>query len=148
MNAQLQELYQDVILDHNRRPKNFRALEHARSAEGFNPLCGDHFTVYLRVDGDAITDVGFQGTGCAISKASASLMTESIKGKTVAEVRTLFERFQQMITSAPDGPVDVPGKLAALSGVRQFPARVKCAGLAWHTMRAALDSRGEVVSTE
>jgi nitrogen fixation NifU-like protein len=148
MNTELQDLYQDVILDHNRRPKNFRALEHARTAEGFNPLCGDHFTVYVRVDGDVIADVGFQGSGCAISKASASLMTESIKGKTVADAALLIERFQQMITSSPDSPIDHLGKLAALAGVRQFPARVKCASLAWHALRAALESREEVVSTE
>ena len=148
MNADLQELYQDVILDHNRRPKNFHALEHARTAEGFNPLCGDHFTVYVRVVGDVIADVGFQGSGCAISKASASLMTESVKGKTAADATALLERFQRMITSSPDSPIDDLGKLAALAGVRQFPARVKCASLAWHALRAALESREEVVSTE
>ena len=148
MNAELQELYQDVILDHNRRPRNFRTLERARRAEGFNPLCGDHFSVYLRVDGDVIADVTFQGSGCAISKASASLMTESVKGKTAVDATALVERFQRMITSPPDSPVDHLGKLAAFAGVRQFPARVKCASLAWHTLRAALDSREEVVSTE
>jgi nitrogen fixation NifU-like protein len=148
MNADLQELYQEVILDHNRRPRNFRALERARQAEGFNPLCGDHLTVYLRVDGDVIADVSFQGSGCAISKASASLMTESVKGKTAADAMALFERFQRMITSPPDSAIDHLGKLAAFAGVRQFPARVKCASLAWHTLRAALDSREEVVSTE
>ena len=148
MNAELRELYQDVILDHNRRPRNFRALEHARKTEGFNPLCGDYFTVYLRVDGDVIADVGFQGAGCAISKASASLMTESVKGKTTADATALLERFQRMITSPPDSPIDDLGKLAVLAGVRQFPVRVKCASLAWHTLRAALDSREEVVSTE
>lgn len=148
MNAELLELYQDVILDHNRRPRNFRALERARTAEGFNPLCGDHFTVYLRVDDDVLADVSFQGSGCAISKASASLMTESVKGRTAAEATALLERFQRMITSPPDSSVDHLGKLAALAGVRQFPARVKCASLAWHTLRAALESREEVVSTE
>jgi nitrogen fixation NifU-like protein len=151
MNAELQELYQDVILDHNRRPRNFRSLERARKAEGFNPLCGDHFTVYLRVDDGVIADVGFQGSGCAISKASASLMTESVKGKTAADATALLERFQRMIMSSPDSPpVDQAhlGKLAALAGVRHFPARVKCASLAWHTLRAALDSREEVVTTE
>jgi nitrogen fixation protein NifU and related proteins len=148
MNAELQELYQDVILDHNRRPRNFRALERARKAEGFNPLCGDHLTVYLRVDGDVIADVCFQGFGCAISKASASLMTESVKGKTSADATALLERFQRMITSPPDSPIDDLGKLMVLAGVRQFPARVKCASLAWHTLRAALDSREEIVSTE
>jgi nitrogen fixation NifU-like protein len=148
MNAELQELYQEVILDHNRRPRNFRALECARRAEGFNPLCGDHFTVYLRLDDDVIADVGFQGSGCAISKASASMMTESVKGRTTADATALLDRFQRMITSPADSPVDHVGKLAALAGVRQFPARVKCASLAWHTLRAALDSHEEVVSTE
>ena len=148
MNAELQELYQDVILDHNRRPRNFRALQPARTAEGFNPLCGDHFTVYLRVENGIIADVCFQGAGCAISKASASLMTESLKGKSAADATALLERFLRMITSPPDSPVGDLGKLIALAGVRQFPARVKCASLAWHTLRAALDSREEVVSTE
>ena len=148
MNAELQELYQDVILDHNRRPRNFRALQPARTAEGFNPLCGDHFTVYLRVEDGIIADLGFQGAGCAISKASASLMTESLKGKSAADATALLDRFLRMITSPPDSPVTDLGKLAALAGVRQFPARVKCASLAWHTLRAALDSREEVVSTE
>jgi nitrogen fixation NifU-like protein len=144
----LQELYQEVILDHNRKPRNFRALEGGRKAEGYNPLCGDRLTVYLRVENGLVSDVGFQGSGCAISKASASLMTESIKGKTVADVRALFDRFQQMITAPADGPVDRLGKLTALAGVRQFPIRVKCASLAWHTLRAAMDARDEVVSTE
>jgi nitrogen fixation NifU-like protein len=148
MNAELQELYQEVILDHNRRPRNFRALERGCSAEGFNPLCGDHFTVYLRMDEDVIADVSFQGSGCAISKASASLMTESVKGKTAADAAALFERFQRMIVAPPDSAIDHLGKLAAFAGVRQFPARVKCASLAWHTLRAALESREEVVSTE
>ena len=106
MSADLQELYQEVILDHNRRPRNFRALEGGRKAEGYNPLCGDRLTVYLRVEDDVIADVSFQGSGCAISKASASLMTESVKGKTVAEANALFDRFQQMITAPPDSPVD------------------------------------------
>jgi len=144
----LQELYQEVILDHNRRPRNFRTLEGARKAEGFNPLCGDRLTVFLKVDDGVVRDVAFQGSGCAISKASASLMTESIKGKTVADVAALFDRFQRMITSKPDSPLDQLGKLAALAGVRQFPVRVKCATLAWHTLRAALDAHEEVVSTE
>jgi nitrogen fixation NifU-like protein len=144
----LQELYQEVILDHNRRPRNFRTLEGARTAEGFNPLCGDRLRVYLRIDGDVVTDVAFQGSGCAISKASASLMTESIKGKTVAEATALFDRFQRMLTTQSDSPPGALGKLVALAGVRQFPIRVKCATLAWHTLKAALDSPGEVVSTE
>jgi len=159
MSAELQELYQEVILDHNRRPRNFRVLEGGRTAEGFNPLCGDHLTLYVKVEDGVIADVSFQGSGCAISKASASLMTESVKGKNVSEAARLFERFQQMITAPPDAPVEERdkgvsgdrvqlGKLKALAGVRQFPIRVKCASLAWHTLRAALDSRGELVSTE
>jgi len=148
MSADLQELYQQVILDHNRRPRNFRPLGAGRKAEGFNPLCGDRLTVYLKVEDGVVTDVGFQGSGCAISKASASLMTESVKGKPVADVVALFERFQKMITAPPDAPVSRLGKLEALAGVRQFPIRVKCASLAWHTLRAALDSRDEVISTE
>ena len=148
MSAELQDLYQQVILDHNRRPRNFRSLGEGRRAEGFNPLCGDRLTVYLKVEDGVVTDVGFQGSGCAISKASASLMTDSIKGKPVADVVQLFERFQQMITAPPDAPVSQLGKLEALAGVRQFPIRVKCASLAWHTLRAALDSRDEVISTE
>ncbi|MBI2186086.1 MAG: SUF system NifU family Fe-S cluster assembly protein [Acidobacteria bacterium] len=148
MSAELEDLYQEVILDHNRRPRNFRALEAGQKAEGFNPLCGDRITVYLTVDNGVINDVAFQGSGCAISKASASLMTESVKGKTVAEAQALFERFQQMITAPSDAPVDNLGKLMVLAGVRQFPVRVKCASLAWHTLRAAVEASGEVVSTE
>lgn len=144
----LQELYQEMILDHNRRPRNFRALDAGQKAEGFNPLCGDRITVYLDVDNGVIRDVAFQGSGCAISKASASLMTESVKGKTLAEAQALFERFQQMITARADAPADNLGKLTVLAGVRQFPVRVKCASLAWHTLRAAVDAPGEVVSTE
>ena len=148
MSAELQDLYQEVILDHNRQPRNFRALDGGRRTEGYNPLCGDRLTVYLRVDDGVIADVSFQGSGCAISKASASLMTEALKGKTIADANRLFERFQHMITSPPDTPVDDLGKLMALAGVRQFPVRVKCASLAWHTLRAGLDARSDVVSTE
>ncbi|MBI3049154.1 MAG: SUF system NifU family Fe-S cluster assembly protein [Acidobacteria bacterium] len=144
----LQDLYQEVILDHNRRPRNFRAFDAGRRAEGFNPLCGDRITVFLNVDNGVIRDVAFQGSGCAISKASASLMTESVKGKTLDEAQVLFERFQQMITAPADAPVESLGKLTVLAGVRQFPVRVKCASLAWHTLRAAVDARDEVVSTE
>jgi nitrogen fixation NifU-like protein len=146
--GELDELYQEVILDHNRRPRNFRVLDGGRSAEGYNPLCGDRLRVYVRVDDGVISDVSFQGSGCAISKASASLMTESIRGKTTAEARVLFERFQRMITASADAPVDRLGKLAALAGVRKFPVRVKCASLAWHTLQAAVQARDEVVSTE
>jgi nitrogen fixation NifU-like protein len=148
MSVELHDLYQEVILDHNRQPRNFRVLETARKAEGYNPLCGDRFTVYLRVENDVITDAAFHGAGCAIAKASASLMTETIKGKSIAEASDLFEQFQQMITARPDSPVVQLGKLTALAGVRQFPIRVKCASLAWHTLRAALAARDEMVSTE
>ncbi len=146
--SDLTELYQEVILDHNRRPRNFHALADAsHQAEGYNPLCGDRLTLYLRVDDDVISDVGFEGSGCAISKASASLMTDAIKGRTVPDARTLFERFHRMVTAPPDQQVEDLGKLSALAGVRQFPVRVKCASLAWHTFSAALD-RGQRVSTE
>ena len=148
MSAELQDLYQEVILDHNRRPRNFRTLDGGRKAEGYNPLCGDRLTVYLRVEDGVISDVSFQGSGCAISKASASLMTEAVKGKTIADATALFGRFQHMITSPPDSAIDHLGKLTALAGVRQFPVRVKCASLPWHSLRAALDARDEVVSTE
>ena len=148
MSDDLQDLYQEVILDHNKRPRNFRAIEPGRKAEGYNPLCGDRLTVYLRIEGDRVADVSFEGSGCAISKASASLMTESVKGKTLQEVEQLFERFHSMITRAPDEPVDELGKLSVLAGVRQFPIRVKCASLAWHTLRAAADASRDVVSTE
>ena len=148
MNGDLQDLYQEVILDHNRRPRNFRTIETGRRAEGFNPLCGDRLTVYLKVDEGRIVDASFQGSGCAISKASASLMTESVKGKTVAEAEGLFERFHQMITRPPDEPVEDLGKLSVFAGVRQFPVRVKCASLAWHTLHSAINAKDEVVSTE
>jgi nitrogen fixation NifU-like protein len=146
---ELQDLYQQIILDHNRSPKNFRALDDAnRSAEGYNPLCGDKVTIYVRLEGDVIQEVGFQGSGCAISKASASLMTTAVKGKTVEEARELFEKFHAVITGheAPDRKV--LGKLAALAGVRQFPVRVKCASLSWHTLNSALDGSERTVSTE
>lgn len=148
MSGELQDLYQEVILDHNRRPRNFRAIEGARKAEGYNPLCGDRITVYVRVDNGVIADVSFEGSGCAISRASASLMTEAIKGKTLGEAEALLDRFQRMVTAPPDAVPDDLGKLAVLAGVRQFPVRVKCASLAWHTLRAAAAARDEVVSTE
>jgi nitrogen fixation NifU-like protein len=148
VSRELQDLYQEVILDHNRQPRNFRRLKAGRKAEGCNPLCGDRLTVYLQVENDTITDVAFQGSGCAISKASASLMTESVKGKSVSDAAVLFRRFQQMITASPDSPVDRLGKLDALAGVRQFPIRVKCATLAWHTLKAAIDVRDDLVTTE
>jgi nitrogen fixation protein NifU and related proteins len=145
---ELQDLYQEVILDHNRRPRNYRVLDGARKAEGFNPLCGDRLSVYVRLDDGVISDVSFHGSGCAISKASASLMTESLKGKTIAEADALYDRFHRMITAPTGSPVDRLGKLTALAGVRQFPIRVKCASLAWHTLRAAMNAGDEVVSTE
>lgn len=148
--SDLGDLYQEVILDHNRRPRNFRAIDDAsRTQEGFNPLCGDRLTLYVTLDGDVIRDVAFQGSGCAISKASASLMTEALKGKTVTEARELFERFHGMVTSSPDTPAADLGKLSVLSGVREFPTRIKCASLAWHTLKAAVsDSPRDPVSTE
>jgi len=148
--SELSDLYQEVILDHNRRPRNFRAIDAPSSKqEGYNPLCGDRLTLYLAVDDGVIKDVSFQGTGCAISKASASIMTETLKGKTVGEARELFDRFHAMITSDPSVPADDMGKLSVLAGVREFPTRVKCASLAWHTMKAAVahDAAGPV-STE
>lgn len=148
MSAELEDLYQQVILDHNKRPHNFRAIANGQQAEGYNPLCGDRVTVYVQVKDGRIADVSFQGSGCAISKASASMMTDSVKGKTLAEAEALLERFQRMITGAADEPAEDLGKLSALAGVRQFPMRVKCASLAWHTLRAAAAAPGEVVSTE
>jgi nitrogen fixation NifU-like protein len=146
--SELSELYQEVILDHNRRPRNFRVIESpSHHAEGYNPLCGDRLRLFVTVEGDRIADVAFQGSGCAISKASASLMTDALKGRTVTEARDLFERFHRMVTTPPDAPVEDLGKLSVLSGVREFPVRVKCASLAWHTLKAALD-RDERVSTE
>ena len=148
--SDLRELYQEVILDHNKRPRNFRELEGAdRHADGYNPLCGDKLAVHVNLDGDLIADVAFLGSGCAISKASASLMTDAVKGKTVTEARRLFDQFHQMVTEA-ESPVDPEalGKLAVLAGVRDYPTRVKCASLAWHTLRAAFDDAHEPVSTE
>jgi len=138
--SDLSDLYQEVILDHNKRPRNFRAIASpTHDAEGYNPLCGDRLHLYLQVDDGRITDVAFQGSGCAISKASASLMTDELKGRTVAEARELFSRFHQVVTTPPDQPVEELGKLSVLAGVREFPVRVKCASLAWHTLKAALD---------
>jgi nitrogen fixation NifU-like protein len=146
--SDLSDLYQEVILDHNKRPRNFRALEGAsHRAEGYNPLCGDRLTLYLHVEGDVVKDITFQGSGCAISKASASLMTDSLKGRSVAEARALFERFHRMVTTPPDAPVEDLGKLSVLAGVREFPVRVKCASLAWHTFKAALEQE-QIATTE
>ena len=148
MSAELQDLYQEVILDHNRRPRNFRVIEDAASAEGFNPLCGDRFTVYLHLDGETIRDISFQGSGCAISKASASMMTQTLKGKTRAEAEKLFGKFHDLVTGQGHPSETEMGKLAVFSGVSEFPARVKCATLAWHTLQAALAGRQDAVSTE
>ena len=146
MSSELDDLYQEVILDHGRRPRNFHRLEGAVSAEGLNPLCGDHFTVYVKLDGERIADVAFEGSGCAISKASASLMTQALKGRTRAEAEELFERFHTLVTEGPDkARVGDLGKLAALSGVSEFPTRVKCASLAWHTLHSVLRGGGETV---
>ena len=148
--SELRDLYQEVILDHNKHPHNFGELAGAdRHADGFNPLCGDKLSVYVNLDGDMITDVRFKGSGCAISKASASLMTDSVKGKTLVETRELFDRFLNLVT---DGDVadddEALGKLAVFAGVRDYPTRVKCASLAWHTLRAAVEDRHDVVTTE
>lgn len=149
--SELSELYQEVILDHNKRPRNFQVPEGAnRQVEGFNPLCGDRFTIYLRVEDGVIRDAGFQGSGCAISKASASLMTDSVKGRTLEDADRLFEQFHQMVTGAGDEQPDIDalGKLAVFTGVRDFPMRVKCASLAWHALHAAVQEGNARVTTE
>jgi len=136
--SDLSDLYQEVILDHNRRPRNFHPLADAsHTAEGYNPLCGDRLTLYLRIADGIVSDVSFEGAGCAISKASASLMTDAVKGKSLAEAQALFDRFHRMVTTPPGQSVEDLGKLSALAGVREFPVRVKCASLAWHTLKAA-----------
>jgi nitrogen fixation protein NifU and related proteins len=150
--AELRDLYQEVILDHNKKPRNYRVMDNAdHRADGHNPLCGDRVTVFVRLAGDRIEDVSFQGSGCAISKASASLMTDSVKGQSLGDVESLFRDFQSMVTAAPDSDIvegDTLGKLAVFAGVREFPSRVKCASLAWHALRAALKDSGGTVSTE
>ncbi|MBA2352559.1 MAG: Fe-S cluster assembly sulfur transfer protein SufU [Burkholderiales bacterium] len=147
--SDLRELYQEVIFDHNRKPRNFRKLDAAdRLAEGFNPLCGDQITVYVKFDQDVISDVSFEGSGCAISTASASLMTEALKGKTEAEARALFENFHSAVTSHGCAKCGDLGKLKVLAGVAEYPSRVKCATLAWHTFTAALDQKDQPVTTE
>jgi nitrogen fixation NifU-like protein len=148
--SNLEALYQEVILDHNRKPRNFREIENAdRHVEGRNPLCGDQVTIYVKLDGDRLADVSFKGTGCAVSKSSASIMTQTVKGKTLAETRQLFDRFHAMITGMmTDAEREQMGSLAALGGVSKFPLRVKCASLAWHALKAALDGNGAEVSTE
>jgi nitrogen fixation NifU-like protein len=148
--SDLRELYQQVILDHNKNPRNFHEMADAsRKVEGYNPLCGDHYTVFVRFEGDTIRDVSFTGNGCAISKASASVMSSTVKGKTADEAQSLFDTFHKLVTGDMSGlsAADL-GRLAAFSGVSEFPARVKCATLAWHTLRTAIEGHGESVSTE
>ncbi len=147
--SELSELYQQVILDHNKKPRNFRKLENANhSAEGYNPLCGDQLTVYLQMDNEAVKDITFEGSGCAISKAAASMMTQAVKGKTKPEVEKLFNEFHDMVTGELDeeSPNQL-GNLKIFAGVREFPVRVKCATLSWHTMHAALNNQA-IISTE
>lgn len=147
----LSDLYQQIIVEHNRAPRNFKKLPHpTREAEGANPLCGDQIKLEVELAGDRIADIGFQGSGCAISQASASLLTGAVQGKSTADAQELFRQVHAMLTSAPGTPVETAklGKLAALAGVRQFPVRVKCASLPWHTLRAALESTAEPVTTE
>jgi nitrogen fixation protein NifU and related proteins len=147
----LRELYQEVILEHSKAPRNYRELATANQrAEGYNPLCGDHFSVYLELEGDSIRDISFHGSGCAISQASASMMTQTVKGKTKAEAEKLFDQFRKLVTGqlAANGNRAELGKLAAFSGVSEFPVRVKCATLAWHILHAALQGKQETVSTE
>ncbi len=149
--GELNELYQQVILDHNKKPRNFKVISPAdREQEGYNPLCGDQLILYLKLDGNVIEDVGFQGSGCAISKASASMMTTAVKGKTREEAEVLFDEFHRMVKGElnPDSDPHHLGRLTILAGVREFPARVKCASLSWHTLRSALEGRKETVSTE
>jgi nitrogen fixation NifU-like protein len=148
---QIRDLYQEVVFDHNRNPRNFRVMENAnRQIDGFNPLCGDRITLYARVIDGVIEDVSFQGSGCAISTASASLMTEIVRGKTEQEAEELFQLFHRITTGKNDDAVNLEelGKLAVLAGVRAYPARVKCATLAWHSLQAALKNDGATVSTE
>ena len=149
--SELDELYQEVILDHNKSPRNFRVMDHAnRKAEGYNPLCGDHVTVFVQLENGVIQDISFQGSGCAISKASASLMTAELKGKNESAAQTLFENVHKMLTgdASDDQAAGKVGKLQILSGVCKFPARVKCASLAWHTVNAALKGESQPATTE
>jgi nitrogen fixation protein NifU and related proteins len=147
--AGLRDLYQEVILEHSKVPRNYREIAGAdHKAEGFNPLCGDRFTVYLHLDGDTIRDISFQGSGCAISKASASMMTQILKGKSRREAEKLFGNFHDLVTGNGHPSEEEMGKLAVFSGVSEFPARVKCATLAWHTLQAALAGQQDAVSTE
>jgi nitrogen fixation protein NifU and related proteins len=147
----IRELYQQVILDHNKSPRNYRAMKDAtRAVEGYNPLCGDHYTIYLKLDNDVIRDISFEGAGCAISKASASVMSSELKGKTKAEAEKIFQEFHALVTgnTPPEAELERLGRLAAFAGVSEFPARVKCASLPWHTMHTGLTSEDAKVTTE
>ncbi|MHB1049958.1 MAG: Fe-S cluster assembly sulfur transfer protein SufU [Bacteroidota bacterium] len=152
--SDLSELYQQLILEHNKSPRNFKKLESpTHDADGYNPLCGDHYHIWLRLDGNRITDIGFQGSGCAISKSSASMMTSAVKGATVEEAKTLFNKFHAVIMTKigdaiPEEKIEELGSLGALAGVREFPARIKCASLAWHALNAALEQKEKNISTE
>lgn len=148
--SDLKDLYQEMILDHHKNPRNYKVLSDAdHKAEGFNPLCGDECSVTLKLKGDVVEDIGFQGSGCAISKASTSVMTTCVKGKTKGEIEKIFENFHHMVCGTLDpSQVEGMGKLAVFSGVSEFPARVKCASLAWHTLKAALENKNDKVSTE
>ena len=149
--SELRELYQELILEHAKKPRNFHALEHANhTAEGFNPLCGDRLKLYLQIKGDTIQDIGFEGSGCAIFKASASMMTTYVKGKTTSETNQLFQEFHKMLSTEQGSAFDSAklGKLSVFSGVSEFPVRVKCATLAWHTLRSGLEENGKTVCTE
>jgi nitrogen fixation NifU-like protein len=151
MDNELRELYQQVILDHNKSPRNFKKLENANHfAEGYNPLCGDRIDIYILVEGNIVKDISFQGQGCAISKASASLMSSLVKGKTLDEAEKIFEKFHSLVTGKLGDNPDIEdlGKLAVFTGVKEFPSRVKCASLAWHTMRSALNNQESKVTTE
>jgi nitrogen fixation NifU-like protein len=148
---ELRALYQEVILDHNKSPRNFRRMENATSVvEGYNPLCGDHYTIYLNVVENVVKEISFQGAGCAISKASASMMSTILKGKTTEEAEQLFNQFHHLVTGTAraDEDIETLGRLAAFAGVSEFPARVKCASLAWHTVHSALQGDQKVISTE
>ena len=147
--SDLRDLYQEVILDHNKRPRNFRVADpHNHHADGYNPLCGDTVSVYVNVCDGVVEDISFQGEGCAISTASASIMTETLKGKTLEEAKHLFEEFHELVTTDDVEPAEDLGKLGVLAGVRDYPTRVKCATLVWHTLQSALEQKGEAVTTE
>ena len=146
---ELKELYQETILDHNKSPRNFGVMDNAsHHAEGFNPLCGDHYDVYMNIVEGNIEDISFEGSGCAISKSSASIMTTLLQGKTIEEAKTMFEQMHDLLTEEPSPDLAELGKLAVFAGVREFPVRVKCATLAWHTMISAVDNKKEITSTE